>query len=185
MPGQSGNPSGRPKRDEDLAVLARMYTEDAIAALVSIANDPTANASARISAANSLLDRGHGRPPQAVAVKTGSNDDAFLRVWRYLTVGRGSQSQRMSLTRSSPRHAKIRSRLLGMQSERLRRQASPRHSAKTYNPHSSPSWLVIRHARGGAAGRSTGTELENAIRHSKAPGQARADFGTSKTYQHG
>ena len=61
VPGQSGNPSGRPKRDENLAALARMHTEDAIAALVSIANDPNANPSARISAANSLLDRGHGK----------------------------------------------------------------------------------------------------------------------------
>ena len=26
-------------------------------------------------------------PPQAVAVKTESNDDTFLRLWRYLTVG--------------------------------------------------------------------------------------------------
>ena len=50
-------------------------------------NDPKVNPSARISAANSLLDRGHGRPPQAVAVKTDSNGDTFVRVWRYLTVG--------------------------------------------------------------------------------------------------
>ena len=89
VPGQSGNPSGRPRRDENLAALARMHTEDAIAALVSITTDPKVNPSARISAANSLLDRGHGRPPQAVAVKTDSNGDTFLRVWRYLTVGEG------------------------------------------------------------------------------------------------
>ena len=89
VPGQSGNPSGRPKRDENLAELTRMHTEDAIAVLVSIANDPKVNPSARISAANSLLDRGHGRPPQAVAVKTESNNDTFLRLWRYLTVGEG------------------------------------------------------------------------------------------------
>ena len=66
-----------------------MHTEDAIAALVSIAKNPKANDNARISAANSLLDRGHGRPPQAVAVKTESNGDTFLRVWRYLTLGEG------------------------------------------------------------------------------------------------
>ena len=89
VPGQSGNPSGRPRRNENLAALARAHTEDAIAVLVSIVNDPKANASARISAANSLLDRGHGKPPQAVAVKTGSNGDTFLRLWRYLTVGEG------------------------------------------------------------------------------------------------
>jgi Family of unknown function (DUF5681) len=86
-PGQSGNPSGRPKRDEDIAALARAHTADAIAALVSIAENPKANDSARISAANSLLDRGHGKPPQAVAVKTDSISDTFVRLWRYLTVG--------------------------------------------------------------------------------------------------
>ena len=86
-PGQSGNPSGRPKRDEDIAALARAHTADAIAALVSIAENPKANDSARISAANSLLDRGHGKPPQAVAVKTDSSSDTFVRLWRYLTVG--------------------------------------------------------------------------------------------------
>ncbi|MGB8094169.1 MAG: hypothetical protein WCF62_26220 [Pseudolabrys sp.] len=64
-----------------------MHTEDAIAVLVSIANDPKVNPSARISAANSLLDRGHGKPPQAVAVKTDSSSDTFVRLWRYLTVG--------------------------------------------------------------------------------------------------
>ena len=77
------------RREENLAALARMHTEDAIAVLVSIANDPKVNPSARISAANSLLDRGHGKPPQAVAVKTDSNGDTFLRLWRYLTVGEG------------------------------------------------------------------------------------------------
>jgi hypothetical protein len=32
-------------------------------------------------------NRGHGKSPQAVAVKTESNNDTFLRLWRYLTVG--------------------------------------------------------------------------------------------------
>ena len=87
---------------------ARTYTEDAIAALVSIVNDPKANASARISAANSLLDRGHGTPPHAV------NNDTFVRLWRYLTVGeivgRAKGCHRLGRHRG---HAKNRSRLLG------------------------------------------------------------------------
>ena len=83
----TGPASGRPKRDEDIAALARAHTEDAIAVLASIAENPKANYNARISAANSLLDRGHGKPPQAVAVKTESNNDTFVRLWRYLTVG--------------------------------------------------------------------------------------------------
>ena len=94
VPGQSGNPSGRPKRDENLAELARMHTEDAIAVLVSIANDPKVNPNARISAANSLLDRGHGKPPQAVAVKTENNTIPFCECGGTLQWGKGSQSQK-------------------------------------------------------------------------------------------
>ena len=102
-PGQSGNPSGRPKRDEDIAALARTHAADAIAVLVSIAENPKANDSSRISAANSLLDRGYGRVPQAVAVKTESNNDTFLRLWRYLTVGEMVAEAKVSPTRSSSR----------------------------------------------------------------------------------
>jgi hypothetical protein len=104
-----------------------------IGALFSIVNDPKANASARISAANSLLDRGHGRPPQAVAVKTESNNDTFLRLWRYLTVG-GWKRLRMSPTRPSPRVSENQitaSRFRELRSERLGRQAAATYQGCT------------------------------------------------------
>lgn len=49
-------------------MLARAHTEDAIAALVSILKDVNLNASARVSAATAILDRGYGRPPQSLSV---------------------------------------------------------------------------------------------------------------------
>jgi hypothetical protein len=76
-PGQSGNPSGRPKRPatiearktfRDVADAARECTQDAIDTLFAIMKDPKAPAPARISAAQALLDRGYGKPAQAIAI---------------------------------------------------------------------------------------------------------------------
>jgi hypothetical protein len=76
-PGQSGNPSGRPKRPAtiaarkifaDVADAARELTVDPINTLADIMKNPNAPAAARISAAQALLDRGHGKPPQAIEV---------------------------------------------------------------------------------------------------------------------
>ena len=49
-----------------LAELARESTADAITALREVMLDPEAPASARISAATALLDRGYGRPSPRV-----------------------------------------------------------------------------------------------------------------------
>jgi hypothetical protein len=77
-PGVSGNPGGRPKTPQTIEVrriilgareAAREMTLDAIDTLAAIMKDPKAPAAARISAAVALLDRGHGRPFQAVHVK--------------------------------------------------------------------------------------------------------------------
>ena len=79
-PGVSGNPGGRPKTPQTIEVrriilgvreAARELTLDAIDTLATIMKDPKAPAAARISAAVALLDRGHGRPFQAVDVKDG------------------------------------------------------------------------------------------------------------------
>jgi hypothetical protein len=78
-PGSSGNPSGRPKKPQtmeakrliaDVKAAARELTRDAIDTLASVMKDPKAPPAARISAAVALLDRGHGRPVQAVDVKS-------------------------------------------------------------------------------------------------------------------
>ena len=49
--------------------LAREKTERALEVLESIMNDEKAPASVRVSAANALLDRAHGRPAPGVRVE--------------------------------------------------------------------------------------------------------------------
>lgn len=55
-----------------LEELARTHTETALNALVAIAQSGESEA-ARVAAANALLDRGYGRPKQAL-IHTGKDD---------------------------------------------------------------------------------------------------------------
>ncbi len=59
--GQSGNPSGRPKRSAEIRALARRHTASALEALIEIATRGSSE-NARVAAANALLDRGWGKP---------------------------------------------------------------------------------------------------------------------------
>ena len=52
-----------------------MLTQDAIDTLAAVMRDGKAPAAARISAAVALLDRGHGRPSQAVELNVGYDLD--------------------------------------------------------------------------------------------------------------
>jgi hypothetical protein len=61
--GQSGNPGGRPESGY-IKGLARAHTKEALEALVSALK--AASESTRVAAANSLLDRGWGKPAQAL-----------------------------------------------------------------------------------------------------------------------
>ena len=71
---------GRPKRPatiearrifQDVADAARERTQDAIDTLSAIMKDPKAPAAARISAAQAILDRGYGKPAQAIEADAG------------------------------------------------------------------------------------------------------------------
>lgn len=68
QPGVSGNPGGMPKGLGEVKKLARQYTAVAIQTLHDIMIDKEQTGSARVGAANSLLDRGYGRPIQQVEV---------------------------------------------------------------------------------------------------------------------
>ena len=73
--------AGRPKGARNKATLARATgaksltelaqekTENALEVLESIMNDENAPASVRVSAANALLDRAHGRPAPGARVE--------------------------------------------------------------------------------------------------------------------
>jgi hypothetical protein len=64
--GKSGNPGGRPKEVAAVKELARQYTELAISTLVEVMKNKKEIARARVMAATAILDRGHGRPAQAL-----------------------------------------------------------------------------------------------------------------------
>ena len=58
--------------------LARKYTVEAIETLVEIMRDAQCTPAVRVAAANALLDRGHGRPPQAIETSNGTTlDDRY------------------------------------------------------------------------------------------------------------
>lgn len=77
-PGQSGNPGGRPKVLAEVKELAREHTVEAVEALAKIMLDEKAPAAARVTAANAILDRAYGKPPQAIEVDAQSDVTTFL-----------------------------------------------------------------------------------------------------------
>jgi len=64
QPGQSGNPSGRPKSDITIRDIAREHTQEVIEVLLTVMRNPKASPTARVQAGNVLLDRGWGKPVQ-------------------------------------------------------------------------------------------------------------------------
>jgi hypothetical protein len=67
QPGQSGNPNGRSKVAAEVRALARQHCPEAIDTLVRLMRESD-DERVRLSAAESLLDRGVGKPAQAVEV---------------------------------------------------------------------------------------------------------------------
>lgn len=101
-PGQSGNPNGRPRSSSEMKLRAAASTDDVMEILelrktivlhklrgaVDVLNDPDASADAKAAAllalgpsdfdvVDRLLDRGHGKPQQNVAIDTNSAIDAL------------------------------------------------------------------------------------------------------------
>ncbi|MGE4658245.1 MAG: DUF5681 domain-containing protein, partial [Gammaproteobacteria bacterium] len=68
-PGVSGNPGGRPKVLSEVRDLAREHTVTAIDTLVSIMCNEKAPAAASTAAAQAILDRGYGKPSQAMKIE--------------------------------------------------------------------------------------------------------------------
>lgn len=71
--GVSGNPTGRPKTEYDVAAMARAHSPAAIAALAKALDDPKLS----VHAAVALLDRGFGRPRQVIEAPDGSTPSAL------------------------------------------------------------------------------------------------------------
>ena len=66
-PGQSGNPSGKPKGTSEFRELCRSHTPDCVARLRELLDHKDGRVAVR--AAEVLLDRGWGKPAQTVRVE--------------------------------------------------------------------------------------------------------------------
>lgn len=62
--GQSGNPGGRPKEDAEVKALARTAGPEAIEKLLELMRGDDRRTA--LAAAQALLDRGFGKPAQAI-----------------------------------------------------------------------------------------------------------------------
>ena len=75
--GQSGNPGGRPKVLGDVQELARQHAPTVIVELARLALRAKSE-TARIAAIRELLDRGYGRPRQAMEVSIAADNPLQL-----------------------------------------------------------------------------------------------------------
>ena len=71
-PGQSGNPSGRPKENAEVKSLARAHTKRAIEKLAALIDSEDERVA--VSASEAILNRGYGKPAQAIV--GGDEDDS-------------------------------------------------------------------------------------------------------------
>src|SRR5262245_49551964 len=98
--GQSGNPNGRPRSNGEVIDLARQRTRAAIERLTEWMNSEDPKAS--VSACVALLDRGWGRPPQAVTGEDGEGPVKIIHEvrWRGSSVA-STESTMSPVDRSS------------------------------------------------------------------------------------
>ena len=75
--GQSGNPSGRPKENSAVKKLAQSHCIAAIEELVRLMKSD--DDKIRIQACNAILDRGLGKPAQAL-IHTGDDDGGPVKI---------------------------------------------------------------------------------------------------------
>lgn len=62
--------------------LARAHTERAIQVLAGIMDNPNSGDAARVQAANSLIDRGWGKPAQAITGEDGEGPVSISVTWQ-------------------------------------------------------------------------------------------------------
>ena len=78
LPGQSGNPGGRPKVLEEVRELGKAASPKIMRAFIKLALDEKTPAAQRIAAGNAVLDRTMGKPEQQHRVSGQINFAALL-----------------------------------------------------------------------------------------------------------
>ena len=71
------------KATADIREAAKQFTDDALMVLSEIMRSSESDA-ARVAAANSILDRGHGKPRQSVEVEADVNAKVSAVEWRII-----------------------------------------------------------------------------------------------------
>lgn len=71
--GESGNPGGRPKGYAEMREAAQSWAPQAVQALAAALMNPMT----AVAAANALLDRGYGKPPN---VQTGEGGEGLAKL---------------------------------------------------------------------------------------------------------
>jgi hypothetical protein len=79
--GQSGNPGGRPKEVEEVKALARQHGPAAIAKLAQLME--CGSPRTEVAAAQALLDRGYGKPAQAITGEDGGPLKIEINIVRF------------------------------------------------------------------------------------------------------
>lgn len=77
--GKSGNPGGRPRIPDDVKEAAKALTSLAMKTLEEICRDAEAPPSARVTAAEAILNRAWGKPVQAVTGEGGGSVQIIIR----------------------------------------------------------------------------------------------------------
>lgn len=91
----SGRPKGAVnKATADIREAAQEYTAEALGVLASVMRDEAQPAAARVVAANSIIDRGHGKPSQSVQVDAiiGDKRPVEMTEEELLAIAAGSRS---------------------------------------------------------------------------------------------
>lgn len=64
-PGESGNPGGRPKKDNPIVEMARAASPEAFAEIIRLARE-SKDEKIRLQASERIIERGYGKAAQAV-----------------------------------------------------------------------------------------------------------------------
>jgi hypothetical protein len=108
--GMSGNPGGRPKVIAEVRDLARQHTRKAIGTLVKVMQSGESD-SARVAAANALLDRGFGKPrtdqPVTLDEMGGGLADQGRAVLRAMASGRLTRTETATMLQALAAQGRI------------------------------------------------------------------------------